>query len=292
MGEFTKIARSFWETDEARDMTPEEKYFWFYLRTNANVNTLGCYVFRMRRAMDETGYNRETLEKLLSRMVEQGYISYCAETGEVLLLGWGAENWNKGTGVKRAVAADLKNVQSPELSNTLLGLLDEAGLLPLLPQSGSENAGISKASDSEGHTGTTEDSEGQAGTIQKEKEKEKEKKNISLAFSSEMFAAFWEAYPNRKNKQDAIKAWKKLKVTPEKFAAIMEGLERAKASVEWAKAAGEFIPYPASWLNAGGWENEYKPLHPQTPPTLPPTPPIVPPDDALERRRRLAEGSD
>ena len=51
-------------------MTPEEKYFWMYLQTNANVNTLGCYAFRMRKAMDETGYNRETLEKLLQRMAE------------------------------------------------------------------------------------------------------------------------------------------------------------------------------------------------------------------------------
>ena len=59
---YSKIQRNFWETDEAREMTPEEKYFWMYLQTNANVNTLGCYAFRMRKAMDETGYNRETLE--------------------------------------------------------------------------------------------------------------------------------------------------------------------------------------------------------------------------------------
>ena len=67
---YSKIQRNFWETDEAREMTPEEKYFWMYLQTNANVNTLGCYAFRMRKAMDETGYNRETLEKLLQRMAE------------------------------------------------------------------------------------------------------------------------------------------------------------------------------------------------------------------------------
>ena len=40
---YSKIERSFWETDEARELTPEEKYFWMYLQTNANVNTLGCY---------------------------------------------------------------------------------------------------------------------------------------------------------------------------------------------------------------------------------------------------------
>ena len=29
---YSKIERSFWETDEARELTPEEKYFWMYLQ--------------------------------------------------------------------------------------------------------------------------------------------------------------------------------------------------------------------------------------------------------------------
>ena len=90
-----------------------------------------------------------------------------------------------------------------------------------------------------------------------------------------------------------------MKVTPEKYRAIMAGLERAKISVEWTKGGGEFIPHPATWLNAGGWENEYRSLNPS-----PHTPPAWPlgaavtagkarhPDDALERRRRLAEGGE
>lgn len=291
MGEFTKIERSFWETDEAREMTPEEKYFWFYLRTNANVNTLGCYPFRMRRAMDETGYNKETLEKLLSRMVESGYIAYCAETGEVLLLGWGAENWTKGTVVKRALASDLKGVSSGELLNMLCELLDTAGLLPLLPPFGRQTA---EREDGEGQARTAEDNEGQTRTTLAEKEKEKEKEKILSANSPE-FAAFWDAYPNRKNKQTAVKAWNRLKITPEKHRAIMAGLERAKTSVEWTKDGGEFIPHPATWLNAGGWENEYKPLRPSGDCiSAPQTQPLrtAPENDPLARRRKLAEGVD
>ncbi len=168
MGEFTKIERSFWETDEAREMTPEEKYFWFYLRTNANVNTLGCYPFRMRRAMDETGYNKETLEKLLSRMVESGYIAYCAETGEVLLLGWGAENWTKKTAVKRAIAADLKKVQSPEFTDQLYNMLDKTGLLPL--QSAAAMEDEAEANEGVEHSGTLGNNEEHSGTFGTEKE--------------------------------------------------------------------------------------------------------------------------
>ena len=98
---YSKIQRNFWETDEAREMTPEEKYFWMYLQTNANVNTLGCYAFRMRKAMDETGYNRETLEKLLQRMEQVLRILYDEGTKEVFLLHWAEGNWNKKTATLR-----------------------------------------------------------------------------------------------------------------------------------------------------------------------------------------------
>jgi hypothetical protein len=38
----------------------------------------------------------------------------------------------------------------------------------------------------------------------------------------------------------------------------MEGLERAKRSRDWIKESGQYIPYPATWLNAKGWEDDYE----------------------------------
>ena len=125
---YSKIQRNFWETDEAREMTPEEKYFWMYLQTNANVNTLGCYAFRMRKAMDETGYNRETLEKLLQRMEQVLRILYDEGTKEVFLLHWAEGNWNKKTATLRALAADLKEIQSKTLKETVKTLLLKNGI--------------------------------------------------------------------------------------------------------------------------------------------------------------------
>lgn len=298
MGEFSKIERSFWETDEAREMTPEEKYFWLYLRTNANVNTLGCYPFRMRKAMDETGYNRETLEKLLKRMEECGYIFYCAETGEVLLLGWGAQNWTKKTSVLRAIQADLQKVKSEAFKEKLAALLRADGFLPETGEGApcgqpSQGECLAAPDSNEGHAETPKNIGEQPGTNGAEKEREKEKKEKTFSANSPEFAAFWAAYPNRKNKQTAVKTWNKLKITPEKYRAIMDGLERAKASVEWAKNGGDFIPHPATWLNAGGWENEYKALRPpasQTPENDCQTE-ARRTDSPLERRRRLAGAS-
>lgn len=70
------------------------------------------------------------------------------------------------------------------------------------------------------------------------------------------FNQFWEAYPNKKAKKDAQKAWTKLKPTAVLFEKIMTAIRIAKESVEWTKENGRFIPYPATWLNGGRWDDE------------------------------------
>jgi hypothetical protein len=34
----------------------------------------------------------------------------------------------------------------------------------------------------------------------------------------------------------------------------------ATRSEDWTKEGGQYIPYPATWLNAKGWEDEYSPM--------------------------------
>lgn len=70
------------------------------------------------------------------------------------------------------------------------------------------------------------------------------------------FQKFWDAYPKKKSKPDALRAWQKLKLSA-KLPEILAAIEVAKKSVEWADP--QFISYPASWLNASGWEDEYLP---------------------------------
>ena len=49
------------------------------------------------------------------------------------------------------------------------------------------------------------------------------------------------------------------KVAPDEqlMSVILAGIEQAKKSAQWLKDSGQFIPYPASWLNAKGWEDDY-----------------------------------
>ena len=70
------------------------------------------------------------------------------------------------------------------------------------------------------------------------------------------FASFWKRYPKKVAKPQAVKAWRKTKPTGQLLADLLAGLERHVASADWQKDGGQFIPHPATWLNARRWEDE------------------------------------
>lgn len=71
-----------------------------------------------------------------------------------------------------------------------------------------------------------------------------------------LFTEFWKAYPNKKAKQAAAKAWKRLKPDRALFDVIMQALEAAKRSDQWSRDGGRYIPYPATWINGQRWEDQ------------------------------------
>jgi uncharacterized protein YdaU (DUF1376 family) len=72
--------------------------------------------------------------------------------------------------------------------------------------------------------------------------------------SPQGFDDFWLLYPRKEAKQDALKAWRKIK--PDELPAILAGLEVAIQTEQWRKDGGNWIPLPPSWLNGRRWEDE------------------------------------
>ena len=87
------------------------------------------------------------------------------------------------------------------------------------------------------------------------KVKETKVKEIHTHLSNS-FNSFWESYPKKKSKGDAEKAFAKINPNEELLAAILAKIEQGKKSEDWQKDSGKYIPHPATWLRAKGWEDE------------------------------------
>ena len=70
------------------------------------------------------------------------------------------------------------------------------------------------------------------------------------------FNTFWKAYPKKMSKGQAEKTFKKLKVDSELLEKMLSAIELQKDTKNWREENGKYIPYPSTWLNAKGWENE------------------------------------
>jgi len=73
-----------------------------------------------------------------------------------------------------------------------------------------------------------------------------------------MFDTFYDSYPKKRSKGQALKTFLKINPDEQLLATMLATIERAKKSADWLKEDGRFIPYPATWLNAKGWEDEIK----------------------------------
>ena len=62
----------------------------------------------------------------------------------------------------------------------------------------------------------------------------------------------------KKSKGQAEKTWIKLNPDEQLVAQMVATIERAKKSRDWQKDMGQYVPYPSTWLNAKGWEDEYE----------------------------------
>ncbi len=83
----------------------------------------------------ETGYNMETVEKLLNRFVEYGKILYDAETKELYIINWLHYNPILNTNVEKCVLRELKTVKNKEFIHMFLRTcLEKEWKIPLLLQ--------------------------------------------------------------------------------------------------------------------------------------------------------------
>ena len=70
------------------------------------------------------------------------------------------------------------------------------------------------------------------------------------------FAAFWETWPKKEAKADALARWKKLRPDADTIQAILDAIPRQQAAKDWPRENWRYCPLPASWLHQRRWEDE------------------------------------
>jgi hypothetical protein len=121
-------------------------------------------------------------------------------------------------------------------------------------------------------------------TDTKKKEGNKEKKDIARSDELVGFAEWYGSYPRKKQRQAAAKAYRKVIAAKQIEPDLLLARTKAYAAQEERRPAYErcFIPYPASWLNAGGFLDEPEGITGSSTPT----PAVLPTEFSTEKWQR------
>jgi hypothetical protein len=122
MAAFRKISVSYWSDSFVGELTPEQKYFYLYLMTNDKTTQCGIYETSIRKICFDTGYNSETVQKLLDFFEEKNKIRFSKETNEIALLNWVKFNDSSSPKVLACVEKELKQVKNRVLIQYLYSM--------------------------------------------------------------------------------------------------------------------------------------------------------------------------
>ncbi|CAM3733853.1 conserved phage C-terminal domain-containing protein [Mesobacillus zeae] len=117
VAKYRQVHVEYWQDGFVLDLTPEEKYFYIYLMTNSKTSQCGIYELPKRIIETETGYNRETVEKLLQRFIDYGKISYSDRTREIMLKNWINYNFINSPKVINCIEKELEKVKEQQFAN-------------------------------------------------------------------------------------------------------------------------------------------------------------------------------
>jgi len=215
---FRKIHESFWTDPDIEDLTPEQKYFYLYLITNPRNNQIGLFEFSTRRAVFETGYNHETITKLLEYFEEIGKIVRSKETKEIVI----CKFWHYNKSNSPKVLAHVDELKRKVKDTVLIQYIYSMDTLSQKEEEEEE---------------------------EKEKEEEKVQEKDKLREQVEWFLDYWNELNETHNlyttkKRDQVKNRLK-RFSPQEIAKAIEN--RSKS--EYLKESGHIGNWDSFWRN-------------------------------------------
>ena len=126
MAIYRNISMNFWtDSKVVDDFSPEDKYFMLYCLTNPYTNLCGCYEISIKQMIRDTGYNEETIDKLLDRLDKYGVIKYNKKNKELYIINWFKYNWTKSDKLDKPLLEEIKKIKTQEFKKELSDLYNK-----------------------------------------------------------------------------------------------------------------------------------------------------------------------
>ena len=241
------ISTSFWDDPWVQSLTPLDRYLYLYLLTNTLTNIAGVYEISTRRIGFDTGLSEKAIENTLSIFTKSRKAVRVSEF--IILPAWpDHQKWEKSPKIKAGIDAILETL--PHHIIKCLVYVEYRYPMDSL---------FSVETNSKYPLNYLDiDSDFDIDTYcfsQATKKQERVPKFKPTEYTQD-FLLFWESYPKKKKKVDAFKAWNQMKADRPPVNVIVKKIQQLTQTPDWKKDSGQFIPHPASWLRAGGWDDE------------------------------------
>lgn len=124
MAKFKQVQTSYWKDPFIEKLTPEEKFFYLYLLTNQKTSACGVFEITKKYISYDTGYNSETIEKLINRFIEYQKIDYDENTNELIILNYVKHISTSSPTTKTCINSELKSVKNQNFVNHVKTSMD------------------------------------------------------------------------------------------------------------------------------------------------------------------------
>ena len=251
MAIYRNISLSFWTDAKVDDsFTPEDKYMFLYLLTNPYTNLCGCYEISTKQISHQTGYNEDSVTRILNRLERtHDVIRYNNETKEILILNWGKYNWTKSDKLVKPIKGAIDKIKHTPFREYLTGVFECFSNLSIPYQYPTDTVSIPYPypTDTTVSVSVTDSIDSIDNTTNT---------NVTNTTSNSAFDVFWNLYPKKIGKGAALKKWQTIKPEKALIAKIMNAVREQMTTAQWTKEGGQYIPNPTTWLNQGRWDDK------------------------------------
>lgn len=190
------INTRFWDDDYTSNLDPIEKLLFLYFLTNTSTSICGIYEIPLKKIANETGIDKEMVEKILQRFKKDGKFFY--QNGWLCIRNFVKHQNQRSPKVQKGIEIELKAIPKDILEIFI---------------------GYGYGIDTQSHLNLNSNPNSNI-------------KNMS-AFA-DAFDSFWSKYPKKELKKKAREIWmrKKLDSSLDK---ILSFIEKAKNTDRWKK---------------------------------------------------------